>query len=357
MIWLRGIVCIILLTLTASKAHAPEPPPRAHHAIVFNGKGVVVAGGSTRMPRDKGPFFDDTWSWDGARWNRGASFEAVRSGHRLAYDSHGDRVVSFGGFDGRLQGTLLELKGGAWRPLASLDERPTAEHGWVYDSMRQRFLLFGGGGENGRLYEDTWEFDGAGWRLLASTGPSARQAHAMAYDSNRDRVVVFGGIGTGEPRLLGDTWEYDGQTWVQVSANGPTPRHSSGMAFDSRRGVMVLFGGMSDDGTYADTWTWNGRDWTIVADSGPPARGMGPLAYDSSRDRTVLFGGRTGPPYQDVADIWEWDGNRWLEATDKRALSGQPLARMTWRAPRNLRLRPRPTRNRLQSESGERQGD
>ncbi|HEY0104238.1 MAG TPA: kelch repeat-containing protein [Brevundimonas sp.] len=316
---MRNFLGLAVIAVTIADPAAPAPPSRAHHPIVYDGAAVIVAGGSTRTPGPSGPFYRDTWSWDGEQWTQGPDGTVAQSGQRLAYDSRRDRVLSFGGFDGAgVKGSLLELKDGSWRTLEALDRHPAAEPGWVYDSARDRFVLFGGGGPGALLYDATWRFDEAGWSQIEGAGPPARQAHAMAYDPRRDRVVVFGGIGTGSPRTLGDTWEFDGERWTQVAAPGPAPRHSAGMAFDSRRGVMVLFGGMHDGGspggTYGDTWTWDGAVWRKVAESGPPARGMGPLAYDVRRDRIVLFGGRAGPPYTDLSDTWEWDGTRWLPA-------------------------------------------
>jgi len=90
-------------------------------------------------------------------------------------------------------------------------------------------------------------------------------------------------------------------------------------------GVTLLFGG--DSGTVlADLWAWNGTTWTNVtpATGSPPARYGHAMVYDVARDRTVVFGGTAGINYTDyLADIWEWDGAAWTNATP---MSG-PIAR------------------------------
>src|SRR5687768_16925533 len=75
-----------------------------------------------------------------------------------------------------------------------------SNRGFVYDSARKKFLLFGGIGGRGEPSKgDTWEWDGAKWTQLATAGPSPRGAMAMAYHSKRKRVVLFGGLSNGRP--------------------------------------------------------------------------------------------------------------------------------------------------------------
>src|SRR5439155_23205805 len=70
--------------------------------------------------------------------------------------------------------------------------------GGTYDGRRDRLLVFGGQGSLGD-HNDTWAISlGASpaWSPLATTGdslPVPRSGHSVVYDSNRDRLVVFGG--------------------------------------------------------------------------------------------------------------------------------------------------------------------
>src|SRR5262249_6052282 len=89
-------------------------------------------------------------------------------------------------------------------------------HAMVYDTVRQRVVLFGGQSSSGRLNE-SWEYDGTSWteRNLA-TAPDARYQHAMAYDAARQRVVLFGGD-PATSGTLNETWEYDGTSWTRIT--------------------------------------------------------------------------------------------------------------------------------------------
>src|SRR3712207_1785692 len=102
--------------------------------------------------------------------------------------------------------------------------------GFVYDSAKKKFLLFGGSGQRGEgVKGDTWEWDGRQWARVDAAGPSPRAAVGMAYDGKRRRAVLFGGFG---PTPQGDTWEWDGKTWKQVMTAGPSARAGSQMVYD-----------------------------------------------------------------------------------------------------------------------------
>lgn len=294
---------------------ATTPPKRAHHALVYDEihNRIILAGGST--PRDGGErfqFFNDVWALNGDRWQPLGTSGIERSGQKLAWDYAGRRVVSFGGFFDRSLPDLLELEDDAWRTLGAPPDRPVAEGGFVYDSLRNRFIAYGGSNGRAHSYGDTWEWNGREWKLLTAEGPAPRQAFAMVYDVRRDRVVLFGGMSpTGT--AFGDTWEFDGRVWKQVATTGPSPRLAPGAAYDATRGEMILFGGQTAGAPSAETWSWNGREWKLRASDGPPARSMGYMAYDRMRNRTVLFGGRTSYPDGDMSDTWVWNGNTWRE--------------------------------------------
>jgi hypothetical protein len=314
-----------LLAVTASLcapwlvvAQTGAPPVRAHHSLAYDDarQRVILTGGST--PLDGGrnyTFFNDLWEFDGTRWSALPSSGANLSGAKLAFDTKGKRMVSFGGYTGSASiGDLRVLENNVWRTMGQHSEMPAAEPGFVYDTKRGRFIAFGGSAGRGHAHGDTWAFDGERWSRLATTSPPARQAHAMVYDERRGVTVLFGGMAraaSGPPQTLGDLWEFDGNTWTQVNATGPLPRNSAGMAYDSKRGLVILFGGGDASGFKGDTWSWDGAVWRKLADTGPDPRAMGYLAYDTRRDRIVLFGGRKGWPNGDLNDTWEWDGSTW----------------------------------------------
>ncbi len=197
----------------------------------------------------------------------------------------------------------------------STDVSPFARSGAsaVYDSLRGRIVLFGGGG-GPAYFDDTWVRSGASWLPLPVPGPGARTEHAMAYDAARDRVVLFGGEAPGA--LLDDLWEFDGASWLQIPPSAlpsPSARRNAMIAYQSARGRCLLYGGEGLGGALLDdAWEWDGAQWSPV----PPGPGPGPLAdaamtYDAARERALLFGGR-GPGGFSSA-TWQFDGTHWSE--------------------------------------------
>ena len=312
------MAAVAMIAIETSSQTA-RPPRRAHHALVYDepGQRVLLTGGSTPAAAGGFTFYNDLWVFDGARWTPLPKVGDPLSGMQLAFDSTLKRVVSFGGFNERgPHGELREFDGQGWRTLGTHPTLRASEPGFVFDSRRGRFVLFGGSPGGGQASGETWELDGHRWTSVKASNPPARQGHAMVFDVSRGETVVFGGMGSGSPPQpppsFGDTWTFDGVVWRQHKVAGPSARGAAGAAYDSKRGVVVLFGGMSTAGPLGDTWSWDGARWKKVADSGPPARAMGCLAYDKLRDRVVLFGGRAQYP-NDLDDTWEWDGTSWKQ--------------------------------------------
>lgn len=234
--------------------------------------------------------------------------------HAMVYDSARERTVMFGG----LVSPAFSSETWVWdeRGWETVPVSPTARpqardaHGMAYDSARDRVVLFGG--NTGTARDDTWEFDGRAWSQVGVAGPSPRSAHSMAYDANRGVVVLFGGQRSdGSPS--GETWEYNGTGWELRTDSGPQPRYSHEMVFDSARGVCVMFGGTNDGGArFNGTWEWDGTEWSLRSQSGPPGRFAHAMAYDLLAQRTLLYGGsRQTVPY--LNDLWSWDGSSWVQ--------------------------------------------
>jgi uncharacterized repeat protein (TIGR02543 family) len=237
----------------------------------------------------------------------------------------------------------------------------------VYDPVRKRAILFGGGSHGG-LKNDVWVYDldsNSGWTQVATMGPSPRQrwGHGAIYDPVRDRLVIFGGYGVYcdkdiyDTCNLNDVWALSLSgipTWQQISTTGssPQPRGSHAVIYDPIRDRMIVSGGTTEDGFFNDTWalslatsTWTelppgpqstfagafhdlirdrmvlvdglkpGAVWTLdlsdtsrwiaVEPSGPlPAQREGSAyAYDPVRDRILMFGGESPSLWRN--DLWE----------------------------------------------------
>ncbi len=306
------------LTAIVYQLDAAAPHTRAHHAIVYDeaSEKMVMTTGSTPLQGGQAfQFFNDLWMYHNNEWKSAGHIGDERSGIRLAYHVREKKIYSYGGFlpGNQSSGDLRVLEGNNWKTLTNLPEMMAAEPGFAYDIQRNVLVAFGGSAGRNKVNNITWEWNGTLWKKIDGPGPEGRQAFAMIYDSKRQKVVLFGG--GGEQHFLADTWEFDGNAWTKVSDTGPSPRVSPGYAYDSKRGLMILFGGMADGKMQNDTWAWNGHEWKKLADTGPAPRAMGYMAYDSKRDRVVLFGGRLGWP-NDANDTWEWDGMKWMEVNN-----------------------------------------
>lgn len=188
----------------------------------------------------------------------------------------------------------------------------------VYDSERQKLLLFGGWGV--AAYGDTWLWDGTCWQnVIAPTAPSARWAPAADFDPDHHQVVMFGGR-TFPDTWLDDTWIWDGSGWTNRRlANHPVIRFPIG-AYDPAISKFVVYG-LNSDGN-PQTWTWDGAAWQLIPTTvSPPARFSSVLAYDAVSHSVILFRWQTDPQFLGRHLDLRWNQ---LEATDASEFPFRP---------------------------------
>lgn len=287
---------------------------RNGHAMAYDQdrKAVLLFGGA-----DERQVLSDLWAWDGQQWrcmtDRGPS---PRTFPGLAYDGARKQLVLFGGSrvlfgTGSGSDTFLNdmwiRDGQGWSEFTGGRPEARAEPAMVFDSGRNRIVLFGGhrtvDGQRLRL-GDTWEWDGGRWERRSTSGPAARNGAAMAFDAGRRRVVLFGGSGA-----TGDTWEWDGEDWRQIASAEAPGRFNSVMAYDAQAKAIIRFGGWNGKSRLGDTWSYDGHKWWKMSTEGPPARNHSSMVYDTSRETIVLFGGHDGEYV--FGDTWELSGGSW----------------------------------------------
>lgn len=249
-----------------------------------------------------------------------SSSPSARAGVALAVDTIADQIVLFGGTcAGFACDDTWVYDGNNWQELNINGPSPRENARMVYDSSRQRIVLFGGHVWAGLHLNDTWEFDGNSWSQISTTHtPLGRSNHAMTYDSARGKVVMYGGwrdtqLGSD---ILNDTWEYDGTDWVQIStANAPAANVGASMKYVPAWGktIMSIRSGAEQ---YNQTWSYDGANWTLIGTPTVPRRYNYQMAYHPVKQRIVLFGGydvqyHTGA----YDDTWEFDGQEWVEVT------------------------------------------
>jgi hypothetical protein len=227
----------------------------------------------------------------------------------MAYDDSRHRLVLFGGLTrDAYVGDTWEWDGTEWTQVADIGPPARSDCTLACDTVRQRVVLFGGYNPAmsppANFFSDTWEWDGTEWTQIADTGPPPRQGHAMVFDSSRERLVLFGGWWQESAQSavwLSDTWEWDEDAgWVKRQDMGPRSMYQPRMV--NTEAHTVLFGYPEGTSGAGLTWELNDNLWTQRQNMGPPRRWGHNLAYDSQRDRVVLFGGWGAGA---LGDTWE----------------------------------------------------
>jgi hypothetical protein len=307
-----------------STMHAPQA--RYGHGMVYDSLrhvAVLFGGDSTGESR-----LNDTWEYDGTDWQLINTPQSpsgrVNLQSSMVYDTIRNRVVLFGGLtvSGYVNDTW-EYDGSNWElvPIAQSPE-PRDAQSMAYDTKRHVVVLFGGHREGVDAMNDTWEYDGVSWQQKSpEQAPPARWYSPMVYDEKRGVMVLIGGRSTFST-VLNDTWEYDGVNWRQVNVpQSPSPRDSHMLAYDTDTGETVLFGGLRDrDTRFSDTWSYDGTTWQSVStNQTPTSSSVSSMAYDSQRQKFVFFGGGYWLTSQSQPTLF---GDTWeLSATPEPSLS------------------------------------
>jgi Galactose oxidase, central domain len=215
-----------------------------------------------------------TWTFEAGVWKQTGVGGPQLHGIFVAYDSKADRLLTFGGDHIFTDGTFFDdtwvYDAGAARwtkrhPAVSPAAR--SYYAMAYDSKLDRLVLFGGENVNhGDFFADTWAYSLGTDRwtqMRPKESPPARDYSVMVYDSVRDRMLLFGGADSNETPF-DDLWAYEfgRDTWSELKPTGPRPtaRAWHAMAFDNEAGVLVLFGGGATRAEYTnELWIFDPR--------------------------------------------------------------------------------------------------
>ena len=244
------------------------------HSLVRNttNNRLVTFGG--RAPTING-YASDTYEWTGSAWATIPTPTAPSARHLygLSFDQTRQVVVLFGGrtANATLNDTW-EYDGITWTPRTlPTTPPPREEMAMVYDVGLHATVLFGGFDRStNTVLGDTWTYAGTDWvEVLATSSPSARYRTATIYDSFRQRVVLFGGFdGT---NIAHDTFQFTGETWNAVSTGSNVPQAATETlhGYDPVRRKFVLFGGYG--GTFSNqTWEFTGSSTGFFSTFGTP---------------------------------------------------------------------------------------
>jgi hypothetical protein len=261
-----------------------------------------------------------------------AALAATPSGRfeaKMVWDPAIHRAVLFGGLTGIDAGTKLQYEladtwewtGSRWLevfPAHSPSAR--AAESMVFDSARNRVVIFGG--RQGKLnLNDTWSFDGNDWTpITTANAPSVRELAGAAYDSARDRIVLFGGIhqtyaADGRPlpeTPLHDTWEFNGTNWTQILTDGPAVNRAI-LEYDPVRKQTIMLGMNASAATVMYAWDPAGAKWNQLTPSVlPTCANEGAMTWQSSNN-TILYTGGICATSSAAEETYEWDGTNWTK--------------------------------------------
>ena len=279
----KRVILFVAIFLLGTAAFANHPSPRLQPRMAFdeqNGVGVLFGGRGLADPAiGLTVATDETWFWVQNQWSQ--QFPQHRPGGR-------------------------------------------SEHGMVYDSQRQRIVVFGGRRESTELrarhlyYNDTWIWQNNDWQQLeTANAPGGREMFGMAYDRDRDRIVLFGGYDNPDGRTrepLKDTWEFDGNNWVQVSTNGPEVAKPV-LVYDEARDETLMLGIDDEFETLMYRWNADSDTWEQITGTLPTCINEGTMAYQRHNERVLAVGGVCTTETPTVDETWEWDGSTWTKLT------------------------------------------
>ena len=202
---------------------AAGPGPVDHHAVAYDQRrgALVVFGGNDPT----GGWARATWVFDSAGWRAvgdSTTGPPPRAHHAMVYDAVRERVVLFGGLgaDRRYLDDTWEWDGVRWQRVEVAPPPARTRHRLAYDSRRRAVVLYGGAGDRApgqtsgfNVLSDLWEYDGRSWRRAGGdSGPGRRMVHAMTYDAALGETLLFGGSDGTTNR--GDLWSWNGERWT-----------------------------------------------------------------------------------------------------------------------------------------------
>ncbi|HTU60404.1 MAG TPA: kelch repeat-containing protein, partial [Polyangiales bacterium] len=195
-----------------------------------------------------------------------------------------------------------------------------------YDERRKRMVVFGGDATNSSDDGQTWELDRSSWQERAVQDAAAIRiggtTRHMAYDAARGVTLYISPLDSIslDQEAGTETLIYDGASWQSVAHNPEFfGRTAYAIAYDAARERTVVFSGAGEDFNsepLADTWEWDGARWLQAqVEAAPPPRRDHAMAFDATRSHIVMFGGHATSPgvNEELADTWAWDGRNWTQ--------------------------------------------
>jgi hypothetical protein len=257
---------------------------------------------------------------------------APRFGHSAGYDPGSNRMIIFGGAEGRSSPcandvwVLTNANGTsgtpAWIQLSPAGGPPPARHGagGVYDPTSNTLIIYAGNNCFSTNFSDVWVLSNANgvggtptWTELSpSGGPGQRQNVGTVYDPASNELIIFGGYPGNGGNPFNDVWALSNANgsggtpvWTQLSPTGPlpAPRGCPTATYDPTTNRMTIFGGAGDSSVLlGDTWVLTDANglggtpaWMQIAQSStdfPAPRTCATAVYAPTTNIMTIFGGQ-----------------------------------------------------------------
>jgi len=328
----RALFLILSTFLIAAAASATTPSGRFDARMVYNpvSTHTILFGGSTAtdLSTKQTYEFNDTWDWNGTIWTQlfPAHVPTSRYAPIMVYDSLRDRIVMFGGRTGNGKtdlGDTWVFKNGDWtqlNPPSSPPARLLAAA--AYDPLRDRVVLFGGAtitsdNKTTTPYYDTWEFDGTTWTQVLADGPHADKP-LMVWDGPRANVFMLGVDQTTATATHQYTYDPNAKAWNEnTKTRLPSCVNEGAIAANTDSGTVVFTGGAcAGVNSLEQTEEWDGNQWNPKTVTTNVGRLFGPaMTYDAARQQILLFGGTLVTGGQPRNQLWAFTGD-WNQLVD-----------------------------------------
>jgi N-acetylneuraminic acid mutarotase len=306
-----------------------HPGPRSGHTMVYDIDsneiilfgGVLANGDRTPLPYVwRYNFINQIW-----RRLRPAHSPSPRFNHGMTYIPLNHTVIIFGGINttnhaGLRDTWLFNSQTNEWEEKNPEVSPPRlSDTNLIYDSHGHRVLLFGGF-RGGMLYDNLWEYDinTNNWTELNDVNnPSARYGHSLIYNNLINMTFLFGGSTSA---YKNDLWKYNYSTlsWnLIVCDTKPPSRYWHRMSYIYDLNFGFLFGGRNVE-DLGDTWffNFNSSEWiNHITERSPSSRLLFSMIYNSYDKRVYLYGGMGESFTKTFNDLWAFDLNlnQWLE--------------------------------------------
>jgi DNA-binding MarR family transcriptional regulator len=205
-----------------NRTPAVSPPPRRNGAFAYDsqsGLAVLWSGCTGHAPGFIcNSWISDVWTYRYSTntWTKKTdnSPAGAYSGMAHAYDPLTDRILTYGGWGGAEYSYFTwsyDVDSNTWKNMFPAKyPGKLSDLTMSFDDRSKRMVLFSGWDPTGPNSNDTWTYSPAEntwYKMAPPSWPLPRGPAPTVYDSLRDRTILFGG--KNRTIAFNDTWAYE----------------------------------------------------------------------------------------------------------------------------------------------------